>query len=88
MYEFSESDTIFGMGMIVVILVLVASAVLVFPYFTGQGLLYWQSKTSQLGRTALTCQYIHGVMSYTRVFRYEAWAHPNMTCDFLVAFDG
>lgn len=66
------------------VVVLFASIGLFYLNLSGQGMLYQQSKVAETEYTTLTCKYANGRNMFEVVSRYESWAYPNKTCDFLV----
>ena len=68
------------MRILLLIFVLVGAVFVAVPIVSGQGGLVWQSKTTQLGTTALKCRYVSGLSTFETVSRYEAWAYPNKVC--------
>ena len=72
------------MRLVVLVLFLLVSLVLLFPYFTRQGLLYWQYKENSGGRISMTCSYISGFIVYDVVDSTESWVNPNRKCEVLV----
>ncbi len=75
------------MRILLMIFVLIGAVFLLIPIVSGQGVLFWQSKTTQLGTTALKCQYVSGLSTFETVSRYEAWAYPNKVCSVLAPIE-
>ena len=73
------------MRVLILIVVVAISLVLVIPYYSHQGLLYWQSKQTQAGQTVQRCNYISGLVLFEVKSQYESWAGRDRICEVLVS---